>query len=326
MGALAVSTPALAVENLSLAIGPAQMVDGVGFTVAPGEVMALVGESGCGKSLTAQAVMRLLPPVVRQTGGSIRLGADDISGPAGTPHARFARATAVDDLPGAAGHALDPLSPVGTQIAEALRLPPSQARVQGFAAMLESVGIADPERRMNQYPFELSGGMCQRVMIATALIARPAVLLADEPTTALDVTTQAQILDLLRRLATERDTAVVLITFPRYGRRGGYRRPARRDVCRPDCRNRPHRGHLRRPAPPLHGAAARLHSTVDGRAEIQARGHRGEEYSTPAEFGVGCRFVGRCPLADARCAAETPPLRPVGENRLSACFHAEQVG
>jgi oligopeptide/dipeptide ABC transporter ATP-binding protein len=201
---------ALAVDDLSLVIGAARVVDSVGFAVAPGEVLALVGESGCGKSLTAQAVMRLLPDAIRQVSGRVRLAGDDISA---LPERRMRelrgrRVSMIFQEPQAA---LDPLATVGTQVAEALRLAPRDAR-QSVRKMLADVGIADPGRRIDQYPFELSGGMCQRVMIATALISGPAVLLADEPTTALDVTIQAQILELLRRLAIERHTAVVLIT------------------------------------------------------------------------------------------------------------------
>ena len=202
--------PALVVDDLSLAIGAARVVDSVSFSVAPGEVLALVGESGCGKSLTAQAVMRLLPDAIRQISGRVRLAGDDISA---LPERRMRemrgrRISMIFQEPQAA---LDPLATVGAQVAEALRLPHARARAE-VQRMLADVGIADPDRRIDQYPFELSGGMCQRVMIATALIAGPAVLLADEPTTALDVTIQAQILELLRRLAIERQTAVVLIT------------------------------------------------------------------------------------------------------------------
>jgi peptide/nickel transport system ATP-binding protein len=313
--------PALAVENLGLAIGRAQMVDGIGFAVAPAEVLALVGESGCGKSLTAQAVMRLLPPAIRQTTGLIRLDGQDISA---LPERRMRelrgrRISMIFQEPQAA---LDPLSTVGAQVAETLRLPKSRARAQ-LRRMLEDVGISDPERRLDQYPFELSGGMCQRVMIATALIAGPAVLLADEPTTALDVTIQAQILDLLRRLATQRQTAVVLITHDMgvvadiadrvavmYAGRIAETGPVEALFARP---MHPYTALLLASIPRLTDTPKSALAVIEGRVP------------TPAEFGPGCRFASRCPLADARCVAETPPLRDMGAGRQSACFHAERV-
>jgi oligopeptide/dipeptide ABC transporter ATP-binding protein len=315
------ATSALAVEDLTLAIDGASVVDGVGFTVAPGEVLALVGESGCGKSLTAQAVMRLLPPAVRQLRGAIRLGADDI---AAWPDARMQklrgrRLSMIFQEPQAA---LDPLSTIGSQIAEALRLPKSRAR-PALRRMLDEVGIADPDRRLDQYPFELSGGMCQRVMIATALIGNPEVLLADEPTTALDVTIQAQILDLLRRLAQERRTAVVLITHDMgvvadiadrvavmYAGRIAETGPVDSIFAAP---RHPYTSLLLASIPRLTDVPKSPLAVIEGRVP------------GPTEFGPGCRFASRCPLADALCSAETPPLRPVGPGRLSACFHAERV-
>ena len=313
--------PALVVENLSLAIGPSSLVDGVGFAVAPGEVLALVGESGCGKSLTALAVMRLLPDAIHQVSGRVLLAGEDISL---LPERRMRelrgrRISMIFQEPQAA---LDPLTTVGTQVAEALRLPQRSTRAS-VLRMLVDVGIADPDRRIDQYPFELSGGMCQRVMIATALIGGPAVLLADEPTTALDVTIQAQILDLLRRLAIERHTAVVLITHDMgvvadiadrvavmYAGRIAETGPA--DVIFQAPRH-PYTALLLASIPRLSDVPKSKLAVIEGRVP------------TPAEFGPGCRFAGRCPLADARCSAETPPLRELGAGRRSACWHADRV-
>jgi peptide/nickel transport system ATP-binding protein len=312
---------ALAVDDLSLVIGAARVVDGVGFAVAPGEVLALVGESGCGKSLTAQAVMRLLPDAIRQVSGRVRLAGDDISA---LPERRMRelrgrRVSMIFQEPQAA---LDPLATVGTQVAEALRLAPRDAR-QSVRKMLADVGIADPGRRIDQYPFELSGGMCQRVMIATALISGPAVLLADEPTTALDVTIQAQILELLRRLAIERHTAVVLITHDMgvvadiadrvavmYAGRIAETGPIDAIFAQP---RHPYTALLLASIPRLNDAPKSKLAVIEGRVP------------TPAEYGPGCRFAGRCPLGDTRCIAETPPLRPVGAGRFSACWYAERV-
>jgi oligopeptide/dipeptide ABC transporter ATP-binding protein len=311
---------ALSVEGLSLRIGAARVVDGVSFAVAPGEVLALVGESGCGKSLTAQAVMRLLPGAVRQVGGFVRLGDDDITA---WPERRLRdlrgrRMSMIFQEPQAA---LDPLGRVGSQIAETLRLPWGQARPV-VLRMLEEVGISDPARRMEQYPFELSGGMCQRVMIATALIARPAVLLADEPTTALDVTIQAQILDLLRRLAVERQTAVVLITHDM----GVVADIADRVAVM-------YAGRIAETGPteavfarPLHPYTALLLASIPRLSDVPKSTLAVIEGSVPApgDFGPGCRFADRCPYADATCRAETPVLRALGLGREVACFHAER--
>jgi oligopeptide/dipeptide ABC transporter ATP-binding protein len=265
--------------------------------------------------------MRLLPPAVRMEGGSIRLGEDDITG---WPETRLRglrgrRMSMIFQEPKAA---LDPLATVGAQIAETLRQPAAQAR-PAVRAMLEAVGISDPDRRIDQYPFELSGGMCQRVMIATALIARPAVLLADEPTTALDVTIQAQILDLLRRLAGERGTAVVLITHDMgvvadiadrvavmYAGRIAETAPTAELFAAP---HHPYTALLLASIPRLSDTPKARLAVIEGTVP------------SPGDFGPGCRFAARCPLADARCAAQTPPLRDAGGGRLSACFHAERV-
>jgi oligopeptide/dipeptide ABC transporter ATP-binding protein len=218
--------------------------------------------------------------------------------------------------------ALDPLATVGRQIAEALRRNLSAVR-PSVRQMLEEVGISDPERRIDQHPFELSGGMCQRVMIASALISRPAVLIADEPTTALDVTIQAQILDLLRRLAADRRTAVVLITHDMgvvadiadrvavmYAGRIAESGPTEAIFAAP---RHPYTALLLASIPRLSDTPKSPLAVIEGRVP------------TPGEYGPGCRFANRCPLADARCAAETPPLRALGADRLSACFHAEAV-
>ena len=313
---------ALTVENLSLDLGPARLVDGVGFSVAPGEVMALVGESGCGKSVTAQAIMRLLPDVIRQSGGRIRLGADDLTAlPERAMQAiRGRRLSMIFQEPQAA---LDPLSTIGAQIAETLRAPLSRVRGE-VRRMLEDVGISDPERRIDQHPFELSGGMCQRVMIASALIARPAVLIADEPTTALDVTIQAQILDLLRRLATERRTAVVLITHDMgvvadiadrlavmYAGRIAETGPTEGIFAAP---RHPYTALLLASIPRLSDAPKSLLAVIEGRVP------------TPAEFGPGCRFASRCPRADAMCRSVTPVLGEVAPGHAIACHHPLGVG
>ncbi len=314
-------TAALEVSGLTLAISGVNVVDNVAFSVAPGEVMALVGESGCGKSITAQALMRLLPRAVRQATGRILLEGEDI---AALPERRMRalrgrRISMIYQEPQAA---LDPLSPVGAQVREASGLKGAEAR-ETVRRMLAEVGIADPQRRIDQYPFELSGGMCQRVMIASALISRPAVLVADEPTTALDVTIQAQILDLLRRLAAERGTAIVLIThdmgvvadiaervavmyagrIAEIGRTGSVFAHPRH----------PYTSLLLAAIPRLADAPKSRLAVIEG------------SVPQPSEYGPGCRFAGRCPYADARCIAEQPPLREAADGHLSACWHQERL-
>jgi oligopeptide/dipeptide ABC transporter ATP-binding protein len=312
---------ALEVSGLTLAIGGVPVVDGVGFSVAPGEVLALVGESGCGKSITAQALMRLLPRAVRQTAGRILLeGEDIVSLPERRMRAiRGRRISMIFQEPQAA---LDPLSPVGAQVREASGLPAAEARA-AVGRMLAEVGIADPERRIDQYPFELSGGMCQRVMIASALISRPAVLVADEPTTALDVTIQAQILDLLRRLAAERGTAIVLITHDMgvvadiadrvavmYAGRIAETGPTSAVFAHP---RHPYTSLLLAAIPRLTDEPKSRLAVIEG------------SVPQPAEYGAGCRFAGRCPYADARCAAEPPPPQETEPGHFSACWHTERL-
>ena len=313
--------PALSVDNLTLAIDGAVVVDDIGFSVAQGEVMALVGESGCGKSITAQAIMRLLPPAIRRTSGRICLGDQDITTiPERAMQAlRGQRMSMIFQEPQAA---LDPLAPIGAQIAEALRQPLSRAR-PAVRRMLEDVGISDPDRRIDQRPFELSGGMCQRVMIACALISRPTILIADEPTTALDVTIQAQILDLIRQLATERNMAVMLITHDMgvvadtadrvavmYAGRIAESGPTDAVFTSP-CH--PYTALLLASIPRLSDTPKSLLATIEGRVP------------TPSEYGPGCRFANRCPRADERCTNELPRLRRIGPDHLTACHHAEAI-
>jgi peptide/nickel transport system ATP-binding protein len=311
----------LAVENLSLSIAGARVVDDVSFAVAKGEVLALVGESGCGKSLTAAAIMRLLPAAVRQTAGRVTLEGQVISALAEREMRalRGRRLAMIFQEPQAA---LDPLATVGRQIAETLRQPWPAAR-PAVLKMLEEVGISDPERRASEYPFELSGGMCQRIMIASALIARPALLLADEPTTALDVTIQAQILALLRRLAAERGTAVVLITHDMgvvadiadrvavmYAGRIAETGTTAEVFARP---RHPYTKLLLASIPRLADVPKSRLAVIQGLVP------------TPSQFGPGCRFAGRCPMAEARCSAAAPGLARIGAEHASACWRAEDM-
>jgi peptide/nickel transport system ATP-binding protein len=236
----------LSVRNLAVGIGAAKPVDGISFDIAAGETFALLGESGCGKSMTALALMRLLPNVARVAGGSIGLqGRDLLALP--EREMRGVRGGGMAMIFQEPATSLNPVMTVGRQIGEALRLhtaaeapptprPPPQgggddgsplrgsgplaglglgrpgAEAERALELLAAVGIPDPRRRLDEYPFQLSGGMKQRVMIAMALAGNPRLLIADEPTTALDVTIQAQVLDLLKQLQRERNMAILLIT------------------------------------------------------------------------------------------------------------------
>jgi peptide/nickel transport system ATP-binding protein len=318
--------PVLAVESLGVAIGTTRVVDGVTFELAAGEILALVGESGCGKSMTALAIMRLLPPVARSVSGRVELEGVDLLAlsEAEMRGIRGARVSIVFQEPTSS---LDPVMTVGDQLVEALQahqsLRPDDARRQALA-MLETVGIAEPDRRLRQYPFELSGGMCQRVMIATALACRPAVLLADEPTTALDVTIQAQILGLIKAIRVETGTAVLLITHDMgvvadiadrvlvmYAGRVVESAPVEALFAAP---RHPYTWLLLRSLPRLDGVPKTRLPVIEG--------------TVPGVGGwpAGCRFAARCPLATGRCREIEPELAPIGEGRAVACWHSERVG
>ncbi len=205
----------LRVEDLSVAFhtrgGTVHALDRVGFTVGAGETMALVGESGSGKSVTAYAIMGLLEAAGRITGGRALLGETDLLA-TDLSRIRGRRVAMIFQNPRAA---LNPIRAVGRQIADVLLrhggATSGNARARAIEA-LRAVGIPDPARRANAYPFELSGGMCQRVMIAIAVAARPELLIADEPTTGLDVTTQAVVMDLIQAMAVQTGMATILIT------------------------------------------------------------------------------------------------------------------
>ena len=217
---LAADTDRVALEVADLTVdlrtpsGTVRAVDHVSFTARRGETLALLGESGCGKSMTAQALVGLLEPIADVTDGSVRLGDVDLV----AAKAKTRRALAATELAIVFQDALTALNPVytvGKQLAEPFRihrgLSAKEARREAISLM-QRVGIPEPESRVDSYPHQFSGGMRQRLLIAMAVALSPTVLLADEPTTALDVTVQAQIMSLLRDLRTEHDMAVILIT------------------------------------------------------------------------------------------------------------------
>jgi peptide/nickel transport system ATP-binding protein len=296
----------------------------VSLSVQPGRTLALVGESGCGKSMTALAIMRLLPePPARIIAGQVMLDGVDL---VALPERRMlgVRGKAVSMIFQDPMSSLNPVVTVGQQIMEVLRrhenLSGRAARTRA-AELLTLVGIPDAEARLDEFPHRLSGGMCQRVMIAIAIACRPAVLVADEPTTALDVTVQAQILELLKRLQAETGMALLLITHDlgvvaemadevavMYAGRVVEQGPVDAIFAAP---LHPYtRGLLG--ATPSGGTAGR-HTRLD---DIPG--------SVPglAELPAGCAFAPRCPLAFAACTAQ-PPLQASTPGHLAACVAAQ---
>jgi peptide/nickel transport system ATP-binding protein len=206
--------PLLEVSNLTVAFGPKTVVDGISFTIAPGETLGLVGESGSGKSATSLALLRLLPPTATIS-GEIRFAGEPILTLI-EPEMRRLRGSRIAMIFQEPMTALNPVMRIGNQIAEALlahhpRTPRAETSARVLAAMHE-VGLPDPETRLRDFPHQFSGGQRQRILIAMALINRPALLIADEPTTALDVTVQAQILDLLKTLRQTHNLAILFIS------------------------------------------------------------------------------------------------------------------
>ena len=316
----------LAVEGLRTQFrtddGQFAAVDGVSFAVPSGQTLAIVGESGCGKSVTALSIMGLVPdPPGRITGGSIRFEGREL---VGLP------ARAMQDLRGNGMamifqepmSSLNPAFTIGDQIVEGLmrHRPLSRAQASERALeMLRKVRIPAPEQRFHEHPHKLSGGMRQRAMIAMALACEPRLLIADEPTTALDVTIQAQILDLMRSLQKETGTAIILITHDlgvvaevadevvvMYAGRVVERAPVQRLFEAPQ---HPYTVGLLGSIPRLDADQERL-AAIDG------------QVPNPFRMPGGCSFAQRCPFAQAQCREAAPELRDLGGGQSAACWRA----
>ncbi|MCQ4160111.1 ABC transporter ATP-binding protein [Roseomonas sp. GC11] len=319
------AAPLLEVEDLRVQFhtprGPARAVDGVDLVLRAGEVVALLGESGCGKSVTSLALMGLLPegPHLRR-GGRIRFRGEDLE--AMPPARRRAlRGGAMAMIFQEPMSALNPVMPVGAQIAEALAchgLARGRAARTRAVQLLREVGLSEPERRAASYPHELSGGQCQRVMIAMALACDPELLIADEPTTALDVTIQKQIMALIRELRQRRGTAVLLITHDL----GVVAENADRVAVM-------YTGRVVEEAPAATLFDAPGHPYTRGLLESMPA-MESEGGALPAIPGQvpdlaalppGCSFAPRCPRASARCTAEAPPRQEIGPGRALRCWH-----
>jgi peptide/nickel transport system ATP-binding protein len=318
------ATPALSVVGLSVEFrtrsGIVHAVDNVSFAVGKGETIALVGESGSGKSVTAYAIMGILDAAARVTGGRVMLGGLDLlsATPSQLAEVRGREIAMIFQNPRTA---LNPIRPVGRQIADVLirhgNVPRRQAPAQAVD-MLRAVGITDPARRAKAYPFEMSGGMCQRVMIAIALAAKPSLLIADEPTTGLDVTTQAVIMDLVADLAKELSMATIFIT---HDLALAGQRSARIAVM--------HAGHVVENAPtkelfthPRHPYTAELiAATPDSAAKLD------DLAAIPGSLPdlrrtdlPPCRYSERCPRKIAACTQPLPYGAP-NAMHIVACWN-----
>lgn len=312
----------LQVENLVVRFGAAEPVGGVSLAVQPGEVLGLVGESGSGKSLTLRAILGLVPPGATVTGRALWQGEDMVTASAATlRHIRGRQIAIVFQEPMTA---LNPVLPIGLQITESLGV---HLGLRGAAArrraaeLLDQVGIPDAARRLDAYPHEFSGGMRQRAMIAIALATGPSLLLADEPTTALDVTIQDQILRLLLRLSAELGMAMILVTHDLGVVAGTCDRVAVMYAGRV-MESGPVARVLARPA---HGYTLGLLRALPGLGPARAAllGIPGGP-PDPAAMPQGCRFMPRCGFAQTACAGPAL-LTPVGPAHESACCRAAVI-
>jgi peptide/nickel transport system ATP-binding protein len=327
MTARTASSPVLEVRSLEVAFdtrhGLLKAIDGVSFTIGAGEILGVVGESGAGKSLTGAAVIGLLEPPGRVIGGEIRLAGrriDDL------PSARMReiRGREIGAIFQDPLTSLNPLLRIGDQIVETIRthlpMPEREARARALE-LLVAVGIPAAETRIDHYPHQFSGGMRQRVVIALALCARPKLIIADEPTTALDVSIQAQITGLLKRLCREHRTAVMLVTHDMgviaetadrvavmYAGRVVEIGPVDEVIHRP---RHPYSVGLMASIPSVRSRAATLRQIDGAMPRLDA-------------MPAGCAFHPRCPHCMPRCVSERPVLAPVGLSR-AACFLAGET-
>jgi oligopeptide/dipeptide ABC transporter ATP-binding protein len=321
-------TRVLQVENLRVsfpAVGSSRVypVDGVSFTLDQGETLALVGESGSGKSLTSLALLRLVPSPGRvEAGSTIRLGDTDVLALEGDALRRI-RGRRIGMVFQDPMTSLNPVFTAGDQIAEGVRAHFDVSRAEArrrALRLLQEVGMPDPTARLDAYPHQLSGGMRQRVMIAIALSAEPEILVADEPTTALDVTVQAQILEVLDRLRDSHGMAVLLITHDlgivagradrvavMYAGQIVEEAPTERLFARP---SHPYTQGLFASIPRITGPVERL-TPIGG------------SVPTPGAWPSGCRFRPRCPKAFEKCET-MPPLLSVGPEHRARCWLAER--
>ena len=310
--------------------GVVRAVDGVSFHVIPGETLAIVGESGCGKSVTALSILRLIPsPPGRIVSGAIHFAGRDLLG-LSEAEMRQVRGNEISMIFQEPMTSLNPVLTIGRQIAETLTLHQGlghRAALAKAADMLRLVHIPEADRRIGEYPHQLSGGMRQRVMIAMALACNPKLLIADEPTTALDVTIQAQILDLMRELKQKIDAAIVLITHDL----GVVAEMAQRVVVMYAGRKAeeaPVATLFRRPLHPytkgLLNSVPRLGASLDHERAPRLAEIAGTVPSLREPI-PGCPFEARCVFATEICRRETPDFDEKEPGHFTACFHSDRV-
>ncbi len=322
---MSTNKPLLSVRDLVVEFnterGLVRAIDGASFDVMPGETMGLVGESGCGKSVTSLAILGLIPsPPGKITSGSIQLNGRELVGLPESEYRKI-RGSEISMIFQEPMTALNPVFSIASQMTEVLsrhqKMSRRQAKTRAIE-MLDLVGIPSPDKRINEYPHQLSGGMRQRVMIAMALSCNPKLLLADEPTTALDVTTQAQVMEQIVKLQHELGTAVVLVTHDL-------------GVVAESCQSAVvmYAGRIAEQAPivplfknPQHPYTAGLMASIP-----RIRADKVEELPTIQgtvpdllHLPPGCRFADRCQFADDRCHREQPDNQINGDREV-ACFH-----
>ena len=304
-------------------------VDDISFSVRRGETLAIVGESGCGKSVTALSIMRLVPdPPGRIVGGSVALEGTELLG-LDEAEMRAIRGNRISMIFQEPMTSLNPVMRIGDQITEAVRLHRKMTAKEAWnkaVEMLRLVRIPEPEQRAREYPHQLSGGMRQRAMIAMALACRPALLIADEPTTALDVTIQAQILALIVELQKELGTGLILITHDL----GVVAQTAQRVIVMYAGKKVEEAGVEALFENPRHPYTRGLMASMPAVATFGSNSDARLEkipgmVPTLTNLPPGCAFAPRCALAIERCRAEYPPLQDWGEHHLAACWRAAET-
>ena len=304
--------------------GPVRAVEHVSLTLDRGRTLGIVGESGSGKSVLSRSIMGLLPTYATRTGSVQFDGIEMVDAPTSTLRELWgSRMSMVFQDPMSA---LNPVQRIGTQIVESIKEHLDYSKTQQketVIALLRSVGIPEPERRLKQYPHELSGGMRQRVVIAISLACGPALLFADEPTTALDVTVQAQIMDLLASLREETGMGLILVTHDlgvvadvaneiavMYAGRIVERGPVAEVYAKP---RHPYTEGLLRSIPRLEQKGSRLTPIAGSPPNL-------------IDLPPGCAFYPRCSYRRDRCRSDPPPLLRIEPNRVTACHYSEEVG
>ena len=327
----ALTMPLLEVENLRTHFGTldgtVRAVEGLSFAIGAGETVAIVGESGCGKSVTSMSILRLIQEPPGKIAGTVRFDGRDLL-KLSEPEMRQIRGNDISMIFQEPMTSLNPVLTVGKQIGETLRLHQGLSAREAERRVVQAlmlVGISEPQRRVREYPHQLSGGMRQRVMIAMALACNPKLLIADEPTTALDVTIQAQILDLMRDLKRRLGSAIMLITHDL----GVVAEMAERVVVMYAGRKVEEASVRDIFARPLHPYTRGLLGAVPKLGSSLASGGRSKLTEIPGLVPslrqpiVGCPFAGRCPMVTDLCRRVAPAIEAKAPAHLVACHYAE---